>query len=233
MYAEVVDDPKVQRLPDKLFKIWVNLLCICTRNGGALPSYDDVAFKLRITEEQVRKHVETFLERMLFDDTEQGIIPHNWNERQYKSDVSSDRVKRFRERQRNVSETPTETEQSRVIAEQITPVAPKGARYTEEFLSFWQAYPHKVGKDAAWRAWAKRKDRPMLPIITAAIRSYVASKPDEREFCNPATWLNQGRWNDAPAQANGEVVTPTCPAGMDPVEWFAKIHNIKPRAAAE
>lgn len=108
MYAEVVDDPKVQQLPDKLFKVWVNLLCVATRSGGMLPPKDQVAFKLRITEAKVNEYVETFLKRELFDATADGIVPHNWNARQYKSDVSSDRVKRFRNRERNVSETPTE-----------------------------------------------------------------------------------------------------------------------------
>jgi hypothetical protein len=43
-----------------------------------------------------------------------GLSPHRWNERQYKSDVSTERVKRFRQRPRNGSETPPEqiTEQS-------------------------------------------------------------------------------------------------------------------------
>lgn len=118
MYAEVVDDPKVQQLPDKLFKIWVNLLCIATRNGGTLPSYEDVAFKLRITPVKAREHVETFLQRALFDQSEDGIAPHNWKARQYKSDVSTDRVKRFRERSGNVSHAVSETPTEQSIAEQ-------------------------------------------------------------------------------------------------------------------
>jgi len=123
MYAEVVDDPKVQQLPDKLFKIWVNLLCVATRSGGVLPSYDDVAFKLRITPAKAKEHVETFLKRALFDRTEGGIAPHNWNARQYKSDVSTDRVKRFRNSARNVSEAVSETptEQSRAKTEKNHP----------------------------------------------------------------------------------------------------------------
>jgi hypothetical protein len=38
------------------------------------------------------------------------MSPHNWDKRQYKSDVSTERVKRFRNGKRNVSETPPETE---------------------------------------------------------------------------------------------------------------------------
>jgi hypothetical protein len=45
----------------------------------------------------------------LLDKTETGFTPHNWNGRQYKSDVSTERVKRFRQHKRNVSSTVTET----------------------------------------------------------------------------------------------------------------------------
>jgi hypothetical protein len=45
----------------------------------------------------------------LLDKTETGFTPHNWKGRQYKSDVSTERVKRFRETKRNVSSTVSET----------------------------------------------------------------------------------------------------------------------------
>ncbi len=60
--------------------------------------------------------------------------PHNWFKRQYKSDISTERVKRHRQKKRNVSsvlpETPPEQIQNRTDTEQIqkgegdTPSAP-------------------------------------------------------------------------------------------------------------
>jgi hypothetical protein len=35
--------------------------------------------------------------------------------------------------------------------------------------------------------------------LLAALRRYVDTKPPDRHWCNPATWLNQGRWDDEPA----------------------------------
>jgi hypothetical protein len=60
----------------------------------------------------------------LLDVTSVGLEPHNWRSRQYKSDVSTARVKQYRERHRNVSPNVTETppEQSRTETEQ-NPVA--------------------------------------------------------------------------------------------------------------
>lgn len=82
----------------------------------------------------------------------------------------------------------------------ITPKVPKGTVFSEDFIAFWSGYPHKVGKDAAWRSWQRRKDRPALEVITAAVAAYVVGKPADRPWLNPATWINQGRWADVPAE---------------------------------
>lgn len=31
------------------------------------------------------------------------------------------------------------------------------------------------------------------------MQRYIATKPPDRNWCNPATWLNQERWRDEPA----------------------------------
>lgn len=73
------------------------------------------------------------------------------------------------------------------------PIAPKGA-----FDVFWAEYPKKVGKEAARKAFAKVK----VPIetLTAAIQRQKGSDQWTRDngqyIPNPATWLNQGRWED-------------------------------------
>lgn len=108
----MVDDPKVQRLPPILFRAWVNLLCIAKRNGGVLPGSDDLAYGLRITRVRVEEFVKELRLVGLIDKRQDGAFEmHNWGGRQFHSDVSTDRVKRFRETHRNVSETAGETHQ--------------------------------------------------------------------------------------------------------------------------
>lgn len=75
------------------------------------------------------------------------------------------------------------------------------------FESFWDAYPNKVGKKAALRAFAVAKRSGVAwHTITVALDKYIYEKPHDRAWCNPATWLNQGRWDDQPANvsANGQ-----------------------------
>jgi hypothetical protein len=114
-YDGALDDPKIIKLPDDLHRAWVNLLCIASKNNGRIPPLDDVAIMLRTTVSCVEKIIAELVSRELLDETRGGRIePHNWRKRQYKSDVSTDRVKRFRKRFKTVSETPPETEQIQI-----------------------------------------------------------------------------------------------------------------------
>lgn len=109
-HASALDDPKVQRLHGDMFKSWFNILCIASLRDGILPPIADIAFALRKSEKDTVRVVSYLTERGLLDVTDNGLSPHNWNGRQYKSDVSTKRVTAFRERQRNVSVTPSETD---------------------------------------------------------------------------------------------------------------------------
>ena len=103
VYDDLIDDPKVQRLDPALFKALMNVWCLASANGGVLPSIDEIAFKLRMKPEKAQRVLDELREAGLVDDDEKGARPHNWNERQFRSDVSTSRVKRFRERHGNVS----------------------------------------------------------------------------------------------------------------------------------
>lgn len=69
-----------------------------------------------------------------------------------------------------------------------------------EFEQFWSAYPRKIGKKAAARAWAKAVDRPPRDEVIAAVdrakKSEQWTRDDGQYIPHPATWLNEGRWAD-------------------------------------
>lgn len=76
----------------------------------------------------------------------------------------------------------------------ISPKAPKGA----DFDAFWLNYPKKVGKDAARKAFSKVKV-PVETLLTAIEQQKCSRQWQEdggQYIPNPATWLNQGRWQD-------------------------------------
>lgn len=110
LYDDTINNPKALKLSDKSFRIWIGILCIASKNGGALPSFDDMAIMLRVKQSKLQPELEKLIAAELIDHDDDGMRPHDWTERQYKSDVSTERVKRFRNGKRNVSETPPETE---------------------------------------------------------------------------------------------------------------------------
>ena len=69
-----------------------------------------------------------------------------------------------------------------------------------DFARFWAAYPRKVGKGAARKAWAKM--RPPIDLVLRTVRAFSDTEQWRREngrfTPHPATWLNQERWNDTP-----------------------------------
>jgi hypothetical protein len=71
---------------------------------------------------------------------------------------------------------------------------------TGEFELWWDAYPHKVGKRDAMTAFSNALLRgATLEALLSGVREYRSAKPPDRQWCNPATWLNQDRYLDQPA----------------------------------
>jgi len=72
------------------------------------------------------------------------------------------------------------------------------------FDRFWQAYPKRVGKGAASKAFDKLEvDEKLHHLIIGAINDQKRSRKSHKAdgtflppWCHPATWLNQQRWLD-------------------------------------
>jgi uncharacterized protein YdaU (DUF1376 family) len=82
------------------------------------------------------------------------------------------------------------------------PKPPLGAKARERRAAFdewWRAYPHKVGKAAAAKSYERALARASPAELLDGVSRYIANKPPDRAWCNPATWLNGDRWLDQPA----------------------------------
>lgn len=74
------------------------------------------------------------------------------------------------------------------------------------FDRFWSAYPRKIGKLSAKRAFDKVKV-PVETLVSAIERQKCSDqwlKENGRFIPHPATWLNQGRWEDEVTPAAGQ-----------------------------
>jgi len=69
-----------------------------------------------------------------------------------------------------------------------------------DFERFWREYPKKVGKQDAKRAFTRAKKSvdadTMIRAVIAQKKSLQWTRDNGRYIPNPATWLNQGRWDD-------------------------------------
>ena len=208
-YNEVLDDPKVQQLDGDLFKAWVNLLCLCSRNGGLPRSVSDISFSLRITETVCLTVLERLSNAGLIDRLNGGVngvhyAIHGWEKRQFKSDTSTHRVKRYRERYSNATETAietapdtdtdTDTEHIKNYIKKPKPIR-SITLADSQFNLFWDHYPKRVGRGAAEKAWLKAIKDDNAVTIVDALKAYKFSE-DQQFIPHPATWLNQRRWTD-------------------------------------
>lgn len=153
---------------------------------------------------------------------------HNWRDRnEYFADAHKRRQtairqrrfkaalpKRYRVTHGNAKVTPTgeeKTGEDRTGEEKTVPTtldrsaAKRGVDrgVDDGFEAFWSAYPRKVGKGAALKAWQKIRPangtRAAILTAVAAQRTSDQWHKDGGQFIpHPATWLNQTRWEDSP-----------------------------------
>lgn len=79
---------------------------------------------------------------------------------------------------------------------------------TDGFALFWSTYPKKTAKPAALKAFKAQKINGELPDILRDIESRVSGDDWRKEggkyVPNPATYLNQRRWEDGEKPSNNQ-----------------------------
>lgn len=120
-----------------------------------------------------------------------------------------------------IATTTTTTTTSLSSTKTTPPKPPKGG--VVGFEDFWRAYPKKVGKGAAEKAFAKAiKEISQIEILEAVRRQSMSTqwqKEDGQFIPHPATWLNQQRWaDDLSVFASPKEAKNTPPAWL-PSNW--------------
>lgn len=235
-YNDSVLDPKVQRLSGDMFKMWVNILCLASKFGGALPK-DDLQYSLRISEAEAAETIDFFIERNLLDDMGDIVTPHNWEGRQYKSDNSdptnAQRQKRYRENKSNAPVTDTRngsnavivtaTEQSRTDTETEKKETRAKPAYPADFESlFWEKYPRTpvMSKKLAFAEWQKlsEADRSAAIAAVAPFKEWLAKQKDH-PVVHACRFLSQRRFDGFKPTAQTAIPLVFVTEGT--AAWFA------------
>lgn len=106
-----------------------------------------------------------------------------------------------------------------LVVDSAPSAAPTGPQIA--FSEFWDLYPRKTSKIAAERAWTKAVKAVDPAVIIAAIPAAVAQWRREQRPLDkvpyPATWLNNGSWEDEIPEAPEQVASPwsTAPSAAE------------------
>lgn len=110
LYGEFATDPKVQMLSEVDQRRYIMLLCLKCSNADVTLHETEIAFQLRISNEELRKTQSVLMSKKLINE---DYSPTAWDKRQYLSDSSAARVARHREKKKlgcNVTVTPPDTD---------------------------------------------------------------------------------------------------------------------------
>ena len=208
MYAEFSTDPKVQMLSEVMQRRLVMLLCMRCSNDLVTLHVTEIAFQLRISDDDLKVTKEVFVSKGFIDNAWNVL---NWDKRQFRSDSSAERVSRHREKKKRDSNDDVTLpkrfsnapEQNRT--EQIKPVSADA----DLFERFWKVYPRHTAKQTARQAWNRLKltaDDPRLDAmrhgLAVAKQSHDWVKEKGQFVPHAATWLNGKRWDDELTPAN-------------------------------
>lgn len=221
--------PKITALSDAAFRVWVKGLAFCQLNltDGLIPqqSAKDIGASKRVIDELTTPlpgysaalwelHAIGYAVRdyLFWNDSRERI--------QAQRVEAKERKRKWDEKRR--SEQRTEQHSERVPnsvqnGRHTTPLhsIPRTEKESPSdspsFAVFWEAYPRKVGKDAARKAFAKRKpDADLLDVMLSALsaqsRSEQWRKDGGRFIPHPSTWLNEGRWQDEPEKSGPTLI---------------------------
>lgn len=119
--------------------------------------------------------------------SEQGQGESPYKEQEIEQEIDKDKVK----------------DKDKVLEQMLyTPQSPPEGEESG-FSEFWEVYPKKRSKGAAWKAWKKiNPDEHLLAMIVASVCDHIArdaswAKDNGQYIPYPATYLNGHMWDDA------------------------------------
>jgi DNA-binding transcriptional ArsR family regulator len=170
--------------------------------GECFPSQKRMAVLCEMTDRSVRKQIDFLQQAGLVEVIERKRPNGSQTSNAYRLKMDNNGRKNIPGDMENIS-TP-----SRKIIPTHNPVNNNLVNLTlYTFDEAWTAYPRKIGKAAARKAWEKATAKVSPDVLSAKLAEYVDSLAgaDPRYIPHLATWLNGERWEDevAPRQQSG------------------------------
>ena len=185
LYRDILDDPDWHDLDGDSAKILISLWLIASEDDshtGVLPDERRLAFRLRISEKQLKIHLNKLSNWLIRDDIETISDRHQ-----------SDAPERAGEETETEGETEGETESCAVPAQRDGLMS--------RFERFYVEYPKKKNRGEAEKAWkALKPDEDLTEKIIAAVKvartTHDWTKEGGQFAPYPAKWLRVKGWED-------------------------------------
>ena len=104
LWIEIIDDPKIIRMPDWLFRRFILMLAQAKEydHDGLLPPVDDIALRIRLTDKSVAEALSALSQIGVTRETADGWMFVNFAKRQHREDsTNAERQRRYREKKSN------------------------------------------------------------------------------------------------------------------------------------
>ena len=171
LYKKLLDDKNWHELDADAAKCLISLWLLASETEGDLPSTQEIAFRLRLSEKSIKSYVSKLSHWLIQDDI--AVI----------SDI-------------NLISSSNQNDNNTIPLARSVSVSVSNTYFDR----FWKAYPKKVGKGAAETSWERAKINGHFDSVIAALERQKQSEQWQKDggqfIPNPATWLNQKRWED-------------------------------------
>lgn len=229
-FPDWMSDPSVRACGLAARGLWMDCLCICAANKGRDHGFLKIAGKpvtpyqlgrlVGATEIETLELLEELESNAVFSRTRDGTI---YNRRMVRAEKNRGngrlggnpnllKIKRTRNPVRTEPNLPPVLDRDSslpFLEDSQTQGVSESESHTLgqwNFETFWAQYPHKVGKGKAREMFERVRKKRLVDFETMMLGLMrYAAKTDDRPWCNPATWLYQERWLDAPAKQTGGV----------------------------
>jgi len=224
LYSEFAHDPKIQMLSEAMQRRYVMLLCLrCSETLETLHE-TEIAFQLRLDEAQLLETKQLFISKN-FIDKHWKIL--NWDKRQFVSDSSTMRVRKYRDKKKqdsnddetlpkrpsNVVDTDADTDKKQN--------SKRGSRLSQDFI-----FP---------KEWCDFliEQRPELNAQQTFdnFKDYWIASPKGTKLDWFATWRNWVRNTSAPKPNPADIARVTVPPSKKADEALIKILEDEKKAA--
>jgi len=197
MYSEFATDPKIQMLNEVTQRRYLMLLCLRCSNDHVTLHDDEVAFQLRISNEEYQETKSLLISKGLIGDDGK---PSAWDKRQFVSDSSKSRVAKHREKKKQECNV-TVTKSNALDTDTDTDTDNKSKPKKIPFENFYDKYPVKKSRAPAEKKW-KGMTIAKQQLAIDGISKYLKTVDDLNFAVHPPTYLNQERWNDEVTAGN-------------------------------